>query len=239
MGGGGTTTTSSSSGLNSPALNNAVDLIGRQLSGSLDQGSKVFDQSMYPGLSSQTQAGVSSLTNNPNNSVFSQGISDTLRGQADIAAGNVQNDALRQRALDDALTASNSVFTASGRFGSGSHATNLAEGATNALAGLDYQRQQQAIQNLPGLYQASMLPASAQLQAGQIMDADALSQRQGEADLYDRLNNRTWNDLARGTSILAGTAPSAGTTNTQTQSQQTPWWQTPLQIGGSIFGALF
>lgn len=234
MGGNTTNTTTQTSGLSNPQMNKAASTIGTMLNDQLKGGVKPYTESLVPELSGQTQAGISGLTNNPNSSIFSQGISDTLQGQADIASGNVQNDALRQRALDDALKASNSVFTASGRFGSGSHAENLSEGATNALAGLDYARQQQAIQNLPGLYQASMLPASAQLQAGQLMDSYNTARAQDAERIFDAKENAGWNTLQRGGSIFSGTAPISGTTGTTTQTQQVPWWQTGLGIGAGL-----
>jgi|GEM_PF-4456134 len=239
MGGQTTNTTTQTSGLSNPGMNAAATTIGNQLNSALAGGVKPYTQSLVPDLSSQTQAGISGLTGNPNNSIFSQGISDTLRGQADIAAGNVQNDALRQRALDDALTASNSVFTSSGRFGSGSHAENMAEGATNALASLDYGRQQQAIQNLPGLYQASMMPASAQLQAGQLMDTYNTARAQDAERIWDATNNANWNTLQRGGSIFAGTAPVSGTKTSGTQTTDHPWWMGPAVIGGTIASAIF
>lgn len=224
--------TTTTSGLNNDALNSAVTTIGGQLNKQLGIGSKVYNQPLYPGVSSTTQGGVSALANNPNNQNYSAGISDTLAQQANIASGNVVNDPVRKQALDDALKASNATFTASGRFGSGSHDKNMAAGAVTALAGLDYGRQQQAIQNLPALYGASQLPAQSMLAAGQITDADMLAQRQAAADLFDRQNNAGWNTLQRGASILSGTAPSAGTTTTQTTS--VPWWQTAGGIGAGL-----
>lgn len=234
---GGETKVEQSSGLANPAMQAAGTTIGNQLNSALSSGVKPYTNSMVPAMSSQTQAGIYGLSNNPNNSIFNTGVSNTLAQQADIAAGNVQNDAVRQRALDDALKASNSVFTSSGRFGSGSHATNLAEGATNALASLDYGRQQQAIQNLPSLYSASNMPASANLQAGQLQDAYNTAMAQDQARIFDATQNANWNTLQRGSSIFAGTAPVTGTNSTQTTTQ--PWWVAPTMIGGTLASAMF
>lgn len=230
MGGQTTNTTTQSSGLSNPAMNAAATTIGNQLNTQLSQGVRPYTESMVPGLSAQTQQGMSGLTNNPNNAAYGAGLSGAISQQADIAAGNVQNDLVRQRALDDALTASSSVFTGSGRFGSGSHATNLAEGAAGALAGLDYARQQQAMQNLPGLYSASMAPAGAALQAGQIQDAWNAANAEDRARIFDQVNNAGWNTLQRGASIFAGSAPISGTNQTNTQPA-TPWWQGVLSAG--------
>lgn len=239
MGGQTTNTTTQESGLTNPAMQAAATTIGNQLNTQLQNGVRGYTGSLAPNLSAQTQAGVNALSNNPNNAVYGYGISNALAQQANIATGNVQNDAVRQRALQDALDASNSVFTASGRFGSGSHATNLGEGATNALASLDYQRQQQALSNLPSLYQASMLPASSQLQAGQIMDAQNLAQAQDAERIFDLQNNAGWQTLQRGSSIFNGSAPISGTTQTGTQTTTQPWWQSAGSLGLgalSLFG---
>ena len=238
--GGGEQTSRQSSGLSNKAMDRAATTIGNQLNTQLAAGVKPYTESMVPALSSQTQAGIGALSNNPNNSIYGAGISSAIGQQADIAAGNVQNDLVRQRALDDALTASNAVFTTSGRFGSGSHASNLAEGAAGALASLDYGRQQQAIQNLPALYSASNMPAAGQLQAGQVMDAYNSAQTADRARIFDATQNAGWNTLQRGASIFAGTAPVSGTTTTTTQPTA-PLWQQLLgagAMGAGIYGAI-
>lgn len=234
MGGGGTKTTSetSTSGLSNPAMNAAATTIGNQLNSALAGGVKPYTQSMVPGLSSQTQAGIGALTNNPNNSIYSQGIGGAIASMSDVAAGNIANDAVRQRVADDAAVYANSTFTNSGRFGSGSHREGLGEGIGNALAAHDYGRQQSAMAALPGLYQASMLPASANLQAGQITDAYNTAKAADDARIWDATNNANWNTLQRGGAIFGGTAPVSGTTTTGTQTQPTaPWWQGMLGFG--------
>lgn len=251
MGGQTTNTTTSTSGMNNAALNNAVSTIGNQLNTQLGKGSAVFNQSLYPGLSTQTQGAANSLYNNPLNSQYSGAIGDTMGEMSAIAAGDRfgSNDPsyalMRQNLMDDAVKSVGTQFTTSGRFGGGSYIKDATKSAFDAAAGLDVAnrqsdiaRQQFATQALPGLYSASSLPAQAQLQAGQIYDADALARRNAEADLFDRTNNAGWNTLQRGASILAGTAPSAGTTTTNTQSQQVPWWQTGLGIGAGLMSFL-
>src|SRR5690606_17732781 len=66
MGGGGTQTTTETSGLNNKQLDAAVSTIGTKLNQQLGSGLKVYDQSLYPGLSGQTMAGISILSSNPN-----------------------------------------------------------------------------------------------------------------------------------------------------------------------------
>jgi len=234
---GGDNTQTTTSGMSNPELKQAVSTIGNQLTTQLGQGVKPYTESMVPALSGQTQAGIGSLTNNPNNAAYGSGISGAIGNQSQIAAGNFGSDPVRSRVLDDALAGVNSSFLTDGRFGSSAMVDEAANAATGALAQYDYGRQQQAIQNLPGLYQASMLPAGAQLQAGQLMDNWNTARAQDQARIFDATQNAGWKTLGTATSILAGTAPSAGTTTTQ--SQQTPWWQVPAQIGGTVLGAMF
>lgn len=247
MGGTTTTTTAQESGLKNPAMDAAATTIGNQLNTQLSRGVTPYTGSMAPNLSSQTQAGVSGLANNPANSAYSGAISNTIGDFGVIASGQRMgmNDpgyaTLRAKAADDAATAANATFTNSGRFGGGSHRQGLGEGIGNAIAGMDYanyqndqQRQMQAAGMLPGLYQGSMLPANAQLQAGQIVDANNLMQAQDAARIFDATNNAGWNTLQRGGAIFSGTAPVSGTTGTTTQSTQQPWWAAPLGIGAGI-----
>jgi hypothetical protein len=247
MGGTTSTTNTSTSGMNNAALNSAVTTIGNQLNTQLGAGSKVFEKSMYPGISSQTSNAANSLYSNPMNAGFSQSVGDTMGEMGAIASGQRfgNNDPsyalMRQNLMDDAVKNVGSAFTSSGRFGGGSYVDTATDSAFNAAAGLDVQnrqsdiaRQQFATQALPGLYSAGTLPMQAQLQAGQIFDADALATRSGEADLYDRTNNAGWNTLQRGSTVLAGTAPSAGTTSSNTTSQQVPWYMSALGIGAGL-----
>jgi hypothetical protein len=230
-------TVTQTSGLNNSQLNTALSTIGSQLNTELGKGAAVFDQSMYPGMSDQTKTGVDSLYNNPNNAGYSSAVGDTLGTYGAIASGkNISDpttDLVRSRLMNDATTAVNSSYLTDGRFGSSGMQQDSADAVVGALAPFDYSRQNTAAQMMPQLYQASQLPATAQLTAGQITDADALATRQGDADLFDRTNNAGWNTLARGTQILSGTAPSAGMTGTTTQSTQVPWWQTALGLGAT------
>jgi len=235
MGGGGTETTTQSSAPSNPAMQAAATTIGNQLNTQLSAGVKPYTGSLAPALSGQTQAGIAGLGNNPNDATFASGVSTALGQQADIAGGNIANDAVRQRVADDAGVAANATFANSGRFGGGTHRQGLGEGITNALAAHDYGRQQQAISNMGTLYEQSMMPAGAQLQAGQIQDANNLMQAQDAARLFDESANAGWNTLQRGASIFSGTAPASGTTQTQT-APATPWWQTALGAGATGAG---
>lgn len=229
----GDTKQTTESGLSSKSMQAAGNTIGSQLNTQLKAGVKPYTESMVPALSSQTQAGIGALSNNPNDSIYGAGVSSALANQAGIAGGNIENDAVRQRVADDAGLAVNATFANSGRFGGGSHREGLGEGVASALASHDYGRQQQAIQNLPGLYQAGMMPAAAQLQAGGLMDAYNTATAEDKARIFDATSNAGWNTLQRGAAIFGGTAPVSGTTSTQTT--QVPWWQQAL--GGGLMAS--
>lgn len=246
LSGGDTQQTTSTTQSASPVVTATTDKLLNGLQGQVDKGTAVFGQSLYPGISSTTQGGVNDLTNVSNNPSYTGALNGAIDEFGQIAQGNRfgMNDpgyaTLRANAADDALKTTNNAFNASGRFGGGSNVVDANEGVTNAIAGLDYQnyqsdvaRQQQALAALPQAYQGLMMPAQAKLQAGSILDANALATRQGDADLYDRVNNNGWNTYAKASSILAGTAGSAGQTTTNT-SPATPWYQGLLGLAGQF-----
>lgn len=219
---------------------------------------------------------------------------------AESQAGAPGYAALRSKAGDDTLRDVNSIFTTSGRFGSGSHVNNATESLGNVYAAMDMQNYQDrlarqlsgnqalagigqtamgnlsdataglagtgqtAMGNLsnatagvagigqtamgnaagaasmaPGLLQAGMLPAQAMLQAGSMMDAYNAAKAAEAARQYDVKNNAGWGTLERAGGILGTTSGAAGTTGTTTQTQNVPWWQAPVQIGGTLLGAMF
>jgi hypothetical protein len=232
--GGNVDTGSQSTGLTNPAMQAAATTIGNQLNTQLAGGVKPFTGSLAPDLSSQTMAGVNALSGNPNNAAYGAGITNAINQQAQIAAGNFGDDPTRQRLIDDVSTNTSAILQGSGRFGSGSHEDALIQNVGGELAQYDYGRQQQAIANLPTLYQSSTLPAGAQLQAGQIMDAQNLARANEAARLQDVTQNAGWNTLQRGASIFAGTAPTSGTTTTQSQ----PWWKVGTGLAATGLGFL-
>lgn len=238
-------TGSKESGLSNPAMQAAATTIGNQLNSQLSTGVRPYDQSMVPGLSSQTQMGVSGLSNNPNNAAFNGAMGSTIGDFGAIASGQRFGTddpgyaALRAKAGDDTLRDVNSMFTSSGRFGSGSHVGTATEALGSVNAGMDYQnfqndqqRQMQAAGMLPGLYQGSQLPGMAQMQAGQTMDAWNSAKAQDDARRFDATQNAGWNTLQRGSSIFAGTAPVSGTTTTESQ----PWWKVGTGLGSTFLG---
>lgn len=243
MGGGGTQKTTSSTTSNSPAVSALTDKLANGVSGLVTQGSQVYNQPLYTGLSGTTTAGVNALAAAGNNPAYSQNLANTMNEFGAIASGQrFGQDApgyanLRQGVIDDTLSATNSAFNASGRFAGGANVNAANRGVGQAVSALDYQnyqndinRQQQAASALPGLYSASLAPAQTQLAAGSILDSDALARRQADAQLFDAQQNRSWNDYARASSILNGTAQAAGSTTTNTQPKPN-WLQGLLGVG--------
>lgn len=250
LSGGGTQQTSSSTSSNSPQVSALTNQLAGGLSNLVSQGSSVYGQPLYTGLGATTQAGIGNLTKAANNQNYGANLNSTMNEFGQIAAGNRfgQNAPgyadLRQNTIDDTLQATNGAFNASGRFGGGSNVLAANKGVGQAIAGLDYgnyqndiQRQQAAAAALPGLFSASLAPGQAQIAAGSITDADALARRQAEAQLYDQTQNKSWNDYARASSILAGTAGAAGQTTTNTQPAPSLFQQ--LLGGGIALGSAF
>lgn len=250
MGGGGTQQTSSSTASNSPQVTALTNQLAGGLSGLVNKGSSVYGSPLYTGLGATTQTGVQNLTNAAGNQNYGTNVNAAMNEFGQIAAGNRFGQAapgyadLRQNTIDDTLSATNNAFNASGRFGGGANVLAANKGVGQAIAGLDYgnyqndqQRQMAAAAALPGLFSASLAPGQAQIAAGSIQDQDSLAQRQAQAQLFDAQNNRSWNDYARASSILAGTAGAAGQTTTNTQPAPSLFQQ--LLGGGLAIGSAF
>lgn len=246
--GGSVQTSSSTSTSANPDVQPTVSKLMKGLQGAYDGGVKVFDQSLYPGVGDTTKNAWANTLEAVNNPGYSAAMNGAIADFGDVAAGNRfgLNDpgyaALRAKVGDDTLTDVNSIFTSSGRFGSGSHVKNATSELGNVYAGMDYQnhqndiaRQQQAAQMMPGLLQGAALPGTMQGAIGAAQDADALATRQGANDLFRRQNDAKWDALARSSSILSGTAGSGGTET----SQNIPWWAAAAGIGSTIAGAFF
>lgn len=242
---GGTTSTTSntsSSAPSNPAVTTTQTKLLDGLSGAYDKGMKVFDKPLYAGAGTNTQAGWDTTLAAARNPAYSGAVNGAISDFGDIAAGKRfgMNDPgyaqLRQKAASDALSSVGKSFGNSGRFGGGSYLESAGEGVGNAIAGMDYanfqndqQRQSQAAQMLPGLYQAGLAPGATMGAVGGAQDANAQASLMAENDKFRRDNDGAWDTLARSSSILAGTAPVGGMTTTGTQTQpETPWWQTAM-----------
>lgn len=225
--GSSTNKTTTTSGSNSPALNATVNKLATGIGNAYQPGA-----SSYVAPSSTTTGGWANSLSAANNSDFSGGIAGALQTYGNRAAGNEigQNDpgyaALRSKLADDTLTDVNSIFTGSGRFGSGSHVGTATSSLADSLAGLDYKqysdslnRQSEAANMLPQLFAAGQLPSSIQQSVGASMDADAAAKEGG-----------IWDYLNRATGTVTGAAGAAGTSQT-TSTPTAPLWQQLLGIG--------
>lgn len=225
--GSSTNKTTTTSGSNSPAVTATINKLATGIGDAYHPGG-----SSYIAPSSTTTGGWNASLNAANNPAFNGGIAGALTSYGNRAAGNElgQNDpgyaALRAKIGQDTLTDVNSMFTGSGRFGSGSHVGAASEGLANALAGLDYKqygdslaRQSEAANMLPQLFAANQLPSSIQQSVGASMDADKAAQESG-----------VWDYLNRAVGTVSGAAGAAGTKSTTT-TPTTPLWQTLLGLG--------
>lgn len=219
MWGGDTETTTQTSAPSNPDVNPTLSKLLRGVQGTYDS-APTTPAALSQGWASQLGAA--------GNADYARGVTGSTRELADIASGSRfgMNDpgyaALRAKAGDDTLRDVNSMFTSSGRFGSGSHVGTATEALGNVNAGMDYQnfqndqqRQMQAISALPSTFAAGQAPGSVQQAVG-------LSQQQAP-----------WAKLSNASSILAGTAGAGGTTGTTT-SPATPWWQGAIGLAGQF-----
>ena len=228
---GTTNTTTQTSGINNPDLNKTISALAKGIQGSYTQG-----QSITQAPGANTTGGEAAALSASSNPLYATNANAALGSIGNIAAGNDYgtNDpgyaALRTKAINDALQATNSSFNNSGLFGSDSNQRAAGEGVGNAIAGLDYanfqndqQRQMAALSALPQAFQNTLLPSSVQQSVGASQDAAAQAQANGPTDY-----------LAKLAGIINGTAGAAGTTTSTTQPG-TPLWQ--ILLGGGLGAA--
>lgn len=221
MGGGGTETTTQTNKPSNPDVDPTLSMLLKGLQGQYKAGSPT------PAAMSQGWASQLSAAANPN---YARGVAGTTSELADIASGKRFGTddpgyaALRAKAGEDTLRDVNSVFTANGRFGSGSHLGTATESLGNVYAGMDYQnhqndqqRQFQAMGMLPTAFAAGQAPGSVQTAVG------------------EQQRNAPWFPLTQASSILAGTAGTGGSTTSQT-TPTAPWWQQALGFSAGLAG---
>jgi hypothetical protein len=240
MGGSNTQTSTSSTASSDPQVQKTLDPLLQGISTAYNKGPQVYNHSLYAGVGPTSSGAWTSALNAANNPNYAAGINGAIANQSGVAAGNNlgQNDpgyaALRAKLQNDVTTGTNSSFNNSGLFGSDNNQTSLARGLTEGLGGLDYQqyqnglsRQQQAIQNLPGLYQAAQAPSATAGAVGASQDANSQAELLAQNDLFQRNAQAPTDLLAKLSAILQGGAQTAGTTTTASQPS-TPWWQSVL-----------
>jgi len=173
-------------------------------------------QTTYSGLSDASKGAINNLiasTNNGNRGILDQAYNynsgllknggltgdqtqsmDYFRGVMNGGEDDPAFQRLRTNAIDDARTAINRQFGASGRFGSGGQMIDLGRGLADAAASMDFQnlqRRDAAAQGLfgmaqtgtanamgaadraPEMYQNMLLPYQTQIQGNALLDADA------------------------------------------------------------------
>lgn len=179
MGGGGTQQTTSTTAPTNPAVDATTTKLLNNLQGQVDKGTAVFGQSLYPGISSQTQQGVNSIYNAAGNTgglnaannwaqgaVNSGGYNPALAGaqsgiQQYTDAANANSPlytAQKRQLIDDVTASTNAAFNASGRYAGGSNVDSLAEGLSSGLISLEsdrLNRQLQGNQALAGIAQTA------------------------------------------------------------------------------------
>lgn len=179
-------------------------------------------QSTYdsaPKTQPMTETGWYSQLSAAQNPSYAAGVNGATADFADAAAGNQYgaNDAAYAKLSDNTLRDVNSMFTNSGRFGSGSHvetAVNALGDVNNANIAADRQWQTQAAQMLPDLFTAGQAPGQVQQSVGQAQQA------------------QPWYNLGQASSILSGTAGTGGSTTTESQ----PWWKVGTGLGATALG---
>lgn len=198
--------------------NYSPEAFGQRLGGDIatiyGQGPKVFNKSLYAGMGDTTQQGLASMLG-VDPSTYMGGLTGAMSDYADVAAGkqiglaDPNYDRLRSKLMSDVSGDVNSTFSNSGRFGGGSHVTNLTSGLADSVAAMDYgqlqdsySRQNTALGALPGIYQAMMAPGQTQLGVGQLQDQDAQAKLTAENDLFRRTNDAGYNHLAQNLNLL-------------------------------------
>lgn len=244
--GGSNTTSTQSTASSDPQVQKTLDPLLKGLSTAYAAGPHVFNQSLYQPAGATTQGAWGSALTAANNPQYAAGVNGAIGNQANIAAGNAYgtNDpgyaALRAKVANDTLTGVNSSYNNSGLFGSDNNRTSAALGLGQALGGLDYQnfqndqqRQQQAISNLPGLYQAAQAPGATMGAIGSAQDTNQQGILTGANDLYRRQSDAGLDLTAKAAGVLSGASPSAGQTTTSTSPSQ-PWWMSAAGLGLSL-----
>lgn len=248
--GGGTTSSTSSSAPSNPAVTSTLNqLLGTSpggVQGIFKNGPQVFNQSTYNPAGATTQNAWAQSLGAANNPQYAAGINGAIANQGNQAAGNGIgiNDpayqAMRDKLSSDVMGQVGSQFTNSGRFGGGSYIKDATSDLTSSLGNLDWnaytngqQQQQDAIHNLPGLFQAAQAPAATAGAIGTAQDTNQQGILTGNADLYSRQHNANLNLLQQLMGTVGGGAQAGGTTTTSTQPAPS-WWQTALGLGVSL-----
>ena len=209
-----------------------------------NQGPKVFNKSLYGGMGDATNSGLMSMLN-VDPTAYNNGLMGVMNSYADVAAGNQigrsdpNYERLRNKLMNDVSGNVNSTFSNSGRFGGGSHVSNLTGSLADSVAGMDYgqlqdsyARQGQALGAMPGIFQAMMAPGQTQLGVGQVMDQDAQARLTAENDLFRRQNDAGFTHIANNVNMLNQGAGKDGVL-----TPDAPWWLQAIGTGVGLVGS--
>lgn len=237
----------SSTAPNNPDVNPTVSGLLKGVQAAQTAGVKTPDYSQYAGVGNTTQNAWNSTLAASNNPDYNAGISGGLGHLSNIAQGQYLNGANPyfeqnlQNGIQDVTAQVNASLGGSGRLGSNLQVEDLTRqigqlstGARSQQYETERDRQMQAIQALPSVYQASLAPSAIQGSIGAAQDANAQATRQGQFDLDTRKANEQTDMLAKLSAILAGTAPYGGSTQTDTTPGASPFQQI---LGAGIAGA--
>ena len=119
MWGGGTETTTQTSGSTNPMVDHTVTKLLTNLGNQVDQGTAVFNQSLYPGLSNETRAGVGNLWSSATNNAGGLGSAyDWAKGA--VASGGL--DSSQRNAMNQTQEVGNQFGSIAGELSSPSYA---------------------------------------------------------------------------------------------------------------------
>lgn len=201
----------------------------------------------------QTYAGLTPQGTGALNSIYGNQSAGQMIGQAGNTLGQTAGGAYTQGGTqnpffqgafqgiaDQIRPGVDSGFEGGGRYGSGSANQAKASALTNAGMQMGYQNYSTERQNqlnaataLPGIAQASYMPAQMQLGAAQVQQADTQGQMNADKARYDYTANMPYMNLQRYQGLLT---PGGGGSGTQSQ----PFFQPSMAqnaIGGGLGGA--
>lgn len=228
--GSSTQKSTSTTGISNPQVNALLSKLSSGVGSAYQPGGTTYTA---PG--GNTTSSWEQMISAAGNSDYASGLAGALSSYGNRASGAELGDAnpayaaLRQNAINDAITGTTAQFSNSGLFGSDRNVKLASEGAADAALGYDYTNYRNTIADqadaaamLPQLFQSSMLPSSITGAVGSAQDADAAAKQNGGLDYLAQFMSML--------GPLAGASPQ--TTTSKTPS--TPLWQSLLGAGISF-----
>jgi len=221
-------TGSSTTKSNSKAVQGLTDTLAKGIQSNYQPGGTT-----YVDPSQTTQDAWSQMLGVAGNAGYGSDLAATLGAFGRRASGaEIGQDApgfaqLESDLTDNVLTTIDSRYNDSGMLGSDRNVREASSGLASALGGLRYGNYRDSIGDqvtaagmIPGLYGASLAPASIMGAVGSAQDANAQAKQMGGIDYMQQF-----------ASLLPGVSGAAGTKTTE----QMPWWKVGL---GGVTSAL-